>query len=303
MDNYDERIQEVIAKTRLEILAKEREEFLAKRKKLITKSKNERELSLINSLEKLAEKETVVVETKEIVFPEFQKVTLEEITQPIKVGNLSEIKFPETQKVEGKVEVQFPETQKITGKVDVSFPDTQKVIGEVALTNLPKILDTKISNLPETFKIENFPKLQEVKITNPTETIKVSEFPWAEGQTASPKADPTKYIPVRLTNGKEFINALAGKGMSIGGGGGSVVPFINPDGTKGYAKLNNSGALMVDTAENGIPANDYQALAYDVNGNLSTITFKSGGVSGSTVATMTLGYDIGENLVSIATVI
>ena len=88
---------------------------------------------------------------------------------------------------------------------------------------------------------------------------------------------------------------------AVGGGGGSVVPFINPDGTKGYAKLNSTGALMVDSTENGIPANDYQALAYDGNGNLSTITFKTGGVSGVTVATMTLGYDVSENLVSIAT--
>lgn len=241
----------------------------------------------------------MVVETKEIVFPEFQKVTLEEITQPIKVGNLSEIKFPETQKVEGKVEVQFPETQKIIGEVEVKFPDTQKVKGEVALTNFPEAF--KVSNFPQEFKINNFPDTQQVKITNPTESVKVSDFPWAEGSEASKKADPTKYLPVRLTNGKEFINALVNKGMSVGGGGGSVVPFINPDGTKGYAKLNSTGALMVDSTENGIPANDYQALAYDGNGNLSTITFKTGGVSGVTVATMTLGYDVSENLVSIAT--
>jgi len=46
-----------------------------------------------------------------------------------------------------------------------------------------------------------------------------------------------------------------------------------------------------------IPANDYMALNY-TGSNLTSIVYKSGGASGTTVATLTLAYS-GSNLVSV----
>ena len=52
-----------------------------------------------------------------------------------------------------------------------------------------------------------------------------------------------------------------------------------------------------------IPAYDYISLTYVASGNgvgeIETVTYKTGGSSGTTVATLTLGYDADNNLISI----
>jgi hypothetical protein len=47
-----------------------------------------------------------------------------------------------------------------------------------------------------------------------------------------------------------------------------------------------------------IPAHDYIANAY-TDGNLTSVTYKAGGASGTTVAVLTLTYDDGGNLLTI----
>jgi hypothetical protein len=47
-----------------------------------------------------------------------------------------------------------------------------------------------------------------------------------------------------------------------------------------------------------IPAHDYISLGY-TNGNTTSVTYKSGGASGTTVATLALAYDGGGNLTSV----
>lgn len=47
-----------------------------------------------------------------------------------------------------------------------------------------------------------------------------------------------------------------------------------------------------------IPIHDYRALGY-TSGNLTSVTYKTGGASGTTVATLTLGYDGSGNLISL----
>jgi len=47
-----------------------------------------------------------------------------------------------------------------------------------------------------------------------------------------------------------------------------------------------------------IPIHDYRALGY-TSGNLTSVTYKTGGAGGTTVATLTLGYDGSGNLVSL----
>jgi len=58
-------------------------------------------------------------------------------------------------------------------------------------------------------------------------------------------------------------------------------------------------ALKVVTLNSSVPENyDYRGLTW-TGGNLTSIVFKTGGIGGTTVATLTLGYDINNNLTSI----
>lgn len=49
-----------------------------------------------------------------------------------------------------------------------------------------------------------------------------------------------------------------------------------------------------------IPSHDYAGLTYDVSGNLTGVTYKSGGSSGTLVATLVLVYDAESNLISVS---
>jgi hypothetical protein len=69
--------------------------------------------------------------------------------------------------------------------------------------------------------------------------------------------------------------------------------------------LNQDGqtALLEKLVGFEIPAYDYLALTYVTVGNgigeIETVTYKTGGVSGTTVAVLTLAYDVNNNLVSV----
>jgi hypothetical protein len=56
-------------------------------------------------------------------------------------------------------------------------------------------------------------------------------------------------------------------------------------------------ASAASIAGMAIPPNDYISLSY-TSGNLTSVVYKSGGASGTTVATLTLAYS-GSNLVSV----
>lgn len=58
-----------------------------------------------------------------------------------------------------------------------------------------------------------------------------------------------------------------------------------------------SGTLSSKLAGWDIPLHDYRSFGY-TSGNLTSITYKTGGAGGTTVATLTLGYDGSGNLVS-----
>ena len=60
-----------------------------------------------------------------------------------------------------------------------------------------------------------------------------------------------------------------------------------------------SGSVSVSNiAGLNIPTHDYRGLGY-TSGNLTSITYKTGGASGTTVATLTLAYDGSGNLTSV----
>lgn len=59
-----------------------------------------------------------------------------------------------------------------------------------------------------------------------------------------------------------------------------------------------SGTISSKVAGWDIPIHDYRALGY-TSGNLTSVTYKTGGASGTTVATLTLAYDGSGNLTSL----
>jgi len=59
-----------------------------------------------------------------------------------------------------------------------------------------------------------------------------------------------------------------------------------------------SGTISSKVAGWDIPIHDYRALGY-TSGNLTSVTYKTGGAGGTTVATLTLGYDGSGNLTSL----
>lgn len=64
--------------------------------------------------------------------------------------------------------------------------------------------------------------------------------------------------------------------------------------------------LVQDIAGLYIPQHDYVSLTYVASGNgvgeIETVTYKSGGASGTTVAVTTLAYNASNELVSITKV-
>ena len=58
------------------------------------------------------------------------------------------------------------------------------------------------------------------------------------------------------------------------------------------------GSALATVQGLSIPAHDHIALSY-TGSNLTGVTYKSGGASGSTVATLTLAYDGSNNLTSV----
>lgn len=80
---------------------------------------------------------------------------------------------------------------------------------------------------------------------------------------------------------------------------GQVLIYGSTDGGTTWApiKVNTGGALSVLSAM--VPfAYDYVSFGYTGN-NVTTMVFKTGGSTGTTVATLTLAYDINDNLTSI----
>jgi len=63
------------------------------------------------------------------------------------------------------------------------------------------------------------------------------------------------------------------------------------------ADLAATKASAASIAGMAIPPNDYISLSY-TSGNLTSVVYKSGGASGTTVATLTLAYS-GSDLVSV----
>lgn len=117
------------------------------------------------------------------------------------------VEFPEIQTVKGELTVlnevgakisNFPDIQKISGlvKAEVDFPEVQRIEGDV----------TAKVEFPDIQKVDvEFPEIQKIK-----GEVSLPGFPIGEGVEPSvAKANPTRYVPVRLTNGKYFYEVMS----------------------------------------------------------------------------------------------
>jgi hypothetical protein len=168
------------------------------------------------------------------------------------IKNTYKVKFPEIQKIEGKVKVDFPNIQKIEGivKTDTAqgfnsivkkIEETKQLFGQkgIQVNNFPKIptkievtnfpqekeidfksLESKLDSLNESIKklptkFPEFPKIPEVKIPAfpKIPEVKIPEFKFPKSFKVDnienlKSDDPEDYVPVRLTDGKEFYKAI-----------------------------------------------------------------------------------------------
>lgn len=104
----------------------------------------------------------------------------------------------------------------------------------------------------------------------------------ATGQPASPNI-VTLTGPVTVSNEVEVKNDS-----------GSPIPVAGPL-TDTQLRANAIATLQGLS----IPAHDYVSLSY-TSGNVTGVTYKTGGSAGTTVATLTLAYDGSGNLTSVA---
>lgn len=257
--------------------------------------------------------------------------------QKVKVINTPETKvvLPDVQKVEviNQETVKIPEIQKV------------EVVNPTIIPTLPDIHKVEVTNQIELPDIK-IPDIQKVQVLNPT------EIPIGNGNIAG-KADPEKYVPVRLTDGKKFYKGLEDAYVSAAK---TVMPYIDSTGKPTPVRMTNEGKVPVEatlnvgdieigaveikdgtsdtravvgsdglqvevkksalptgasTAANQSTANtllggiaglvptayDYISLSY-TGSDLTGVVFKTGGSSGTTVATLTLVYS-GANLISV----
>lgn len=155
----------------------------------------------------------------------------------------------EIQKVAGDVVAKvtnFPDVQKVTGSIVskvTNFPDVQKVSGKV---------QTEVTNWPEQKEVE-FPDVQKVQVLNQSEAVEVKNLPVGKGQEAGRDARPDKYVPVRLTDGKSFYNALQSIASSVG----SVLPFRDAQGKPAQGNIDQNGRLQVSLPGGGTSGTQY----------------------------------------------
>ncbi len=160
-----------------------------------------------------------------VKFPEKQRVfggvNIKNLPDFEKIFKFPSIVFPDIQKIIGKVSVtNFPSIQKITGtvKAEVQFPETQ----EVKVKNFPK---TKDIVFPESTKIELTKQQKELF----SEILYLLKFPLSDGAMVDAvKANPSRYLNVRMTNGKQFVEMA----HSINNNNGQLVQLLKEINTK-----------------------------------------------------------------------
>lgn len=194
-----------------------------------------------------------------VVFPKVQKID----------GRV-DVKFPNIQ----KVDVKFPENQKVTVLNQVSLREVlaklvdiknnlsdkgvevknfPKFPEKIAITNFPEekefdftSLEKKLDSLNESIKklptkFPDFPKIPEVKIPTPKDIVFPKSF--KVDNIENLKSDsPKDYVPVRLTDGKEFYKAIEEFYQQVS----SAVTFTDSQGRKMSGLVDADRHVQVD---------------------------------------------------------
>lgn len=148
----------------------------------------------------------------------------------VRVDNLKEIP-----------QVKIPEYPKFPEFPDLPELDTYEIenLLEEAIKEL-KELPSKIK-IPKTV-IPPFPKIPEVKIPKYPGSMRIDNL--SELIQALQSSDAKKYIPVRLTDGKKFYQAL--EDLRVATTSGESKPFFLPNGSKTQAALNEDSEQKVE---------------------------------------------------------
>jgi hypothetical protein len=158
----------------------------------------------------------------------------------------------------------------------VEEPQKPPEIQKVHIENLP---EAPVINIPDTVTLKDSDGLaqkiadkivipNEFTISNPTKQL---DIPIGKADIPG-QADPERYVPVRLTNGKKFYSALEEAYVS---GGKANFPFVDPQGKPKQVQLDASGNLPVNATVT--PAADQTVhitpgITTAVSGNITTTT-------------------------------
>jgi len=149
-------------------------------------------------------------EQKEVEFPEIQKVEVTNPQEPVVIPEETTIK--NTDELAEKLKKAFPPY----------LPPVVNIPDQVTVRNMPKYPD-----FPKSFRVDNLTDLLN------------------EGNKTG-KADPTKYLPVRLTNGKNFYEGMSDAYVSAAK---TVFPFVNMNtGQPQPAAVDNSGVVQTNAS-------------------------------------------------------
>lgn len=189
----------------------------------------------------------------------------------------------------------FPEQeQKEDVKVtNLSEIDTKSIVD--AVNSLDLKVDVKAPNVtvkPTDVKVEQ-QDLEPIKLGLQSVVEAVLGIKWPE----IPETD-VKGVESRLDKANEHLKKLVEKPVGGGGGGGSGTSFKTSAGNLTYVEVDGGGNVPVSIQNSLVPEEyDYISLSY-TGDNVTGVVYKTGGSSGTTVATLTLAYS-GSNLTSV----
>ena len=202
-------------------------------------------------------------------------------------------------------------TQKVEAEGELNRKQEEKLLRELReaiveeLQALPERIPQK--EFPREIKVSNFPKYPE-----PPKEVAIKEASWvgkllgrlgkeiiggfgtivakAVNRVHTVKidgpTDPRDAIAVRLSDGNRFYKAVAGMVSAVG----AAFPFATSGGRKREALVDTNGYLQTHRVNALVTeAYDYVSVSYP-NATTETYTYKQGGASGTTVATITVTY-------------
>lgn len=181
---------------------------------------------------------------------------------------------------------------------------------EIAINNIPDVQNVKVLNFPEQKSPIVNVEAPVVKIETKENKINTENIEKGIRESNLILKDIYKKLEIEDTEveNKEFEKVTLvdedGKPIKyLGGGGGGVAKYVyNAQGKTINPATEETLQSIADTIKSvNIPAHDYISLSY-TGSDLTGVIYKTGGSSGTVVATLTLAYT-GGNLTSVTKVL